>query len=66
MHFIRQLADPDTYMTSDLIPKQAEQEMERILQGMLQFDVDKRFSANDTLEHIKDRQLISIWWISIH
>lgn len=60
MHFIRQLADPDTYMTSDLIPKQAEQEMERILKGMLQFDVDKRFSANDTLEHIKGRQLISI------
>lgn len=47
------LADPDTFMHSDLIPEQAEQELKRILQGMIQFDVDKRYSANDTLEHIK-------------
>lgn len=66
MHFIQQLADPDTFMHSDLIPEQAEQELKRILQGMIQFDVDKRYSANDTLEHIKGRQLISIRLISIH
>lgn len=60
MHFIRQLSDPDAFKNSDLIPEQAEREMERILQRMLQFDVEKRYSANDTSEQIKGRQLISI------
>lgn len=60
MHFIRQLSDPDAFMNSDLIPEQAEQEMKKILQKMLQFHVEKRYSANDTLEQIKGRQLISI------
>lgn len=47
------LSDPDAFMNSDLIPEQAEQEMKKILQKMLQFHVEKRYSANDTLEQIK-------------